>query len=114
MRPSGGLIYLGQWEGTKDGLTRQQFEAWLAEAPVSQGESRFVENSGLFYVHHRGDLPGAGYWSHQYGPPDNSSCSQDDLIRGALGVLWWGRPGARPMQDSGNGNTATVAAGGRL
>jgi outer membrane protein assembly factor BamB len=31
-----------------------------------------------------------------------------------MSVLWWGRPGARPMPDRGNRNPSPVSAGGRL
>lgn len=115
LRPSGGVLYLGQWAAIRgEKLTSRDFDQLLTAAPTDQGTTRFVQNGGLFCVHRRGALPGAGYWTHQYGPPDNSSCSQDDLVRGELSVLWWGRPGARPMPDRGNRNPAPVSAGGRL
>ena len=46
--------------------------------------------------------------------PDNSACSNDDVIQGPMNVLWWGRPGARPMPDRGNRNPPPVSANGRL
>ena len=62
----------------------------------------------------RGELVGAGEWTHQYGGADNSSCSQDALVHGELGVLWWGDPGPRPMPDRGPRNPAPVSVNGRL
>jgi outer membrane protein assembly factor BamB len=35
------------------------------------------------------DLRGAGSWTHQYGDAANSLCSDDDLIKGTLGMLWF-------------------------
>ena len=37
----------------------------------------------------RGELPGAGNWTHQYCDPANTNCSEDTLVRGPLGVLWF-------------------------
>lgn len=37
----------------------------------------------------RGDLPGAGTWTHLYSDPANTNCSADALVRGPLGVLWF-------------------------
>jgi outer membrane protein assembly factor BamB len=37
----------------------------------------------------RGPLPGAGSWTHQYGDPANTVCSNDQLVRGHLGMLWF-------------------------
>ena len=41
----------------------------------------------------RGELKGAGNWTHQYCTPANNNCSSDTLAAGPLGVLWfedWG------------------------
>ena len=37
----------------------------------------------------RGSLPGAGNWTHQYGSSANTLCSDDTLVRGKLGMLWF-------------------------
>jgi outer membrane protein assembly factor BamB len=37
----------------------------------------------------RGPLPGAGSWTHQYGDAANTVCSNDQLVRGRLGMLWF-------------------------
>jgi len=37
----------------------------------------------------RGLLPGAGSWTHQYGDAANTVCSNDQLVRGRLGMLWF-------------------------
>jgi outer membrane protein assembly factor BamB len=37
----------------------------------------------------RGDLAGAGGWTHQYANPANTVCSDDELISGSLGILWF-------------------------
>ncbi|NLX99125.1 MAG: PQQ-binding-like beta-propeller repeat protein [Rhodopirellula sp.] len=43
----------------------------------------------------RGELAGAGTWTHQYCNPANTNCSADLLARGPLAMLWftdWGFP----------------------
>lgn len=115
LRPAGGVMYVGAWQ--QDGaspLSRDALAAWQGKVDLAHGESWYVEEDGLFWVHRRGVLPGAGEWSHQYAAADNASCSRDELVRGDLTVLWWGRPGPRPMPDRGPRNPAPVSAGGRL
>ena len=40
-------------------------------------------------VHTRGELKGAGQWTHQYADSANSVNSGDELIQGPLGMLWF-------------------------
>lgn len=51
----------------------------------------------------RGPLEGAGNWNHQYASPANTACSDDLLVRGPLGVLWFNDPGQRMVQRHGRG-----------
>ena len=64
-------------------------------------------------IYRRPALEGAGEWTHQYGNPDNSSCSRDELIA-EVGVQWWGEPGPRPMPDHDPRNPAPVSSNGHL
>ena len=40
-------------------------------------------------VHQRGDLEGAGQWTHQYADAGNTLNSGDSLVTGKLGMLWF-------------------------
>lgn len=40
-------------------------------------------------VYRRGKLKGAGQWSHQYANPANTVNSDDELVKGPLGMLWF-------------------------
>jgi len=53
-------------------------------------------------VQRRGPLEGAGSWTHQFANAANTSCSDDQLLRGPLGVLWFGGcgPEGMPMEKS--------------
>ena len=47
----------------------------------------------------RGALEGARNWTHNYGSPANRQCSDDQLVRGPFGILWYGEPGPRKRID---------------
>ena len=51
-----------------------------------------VGKPGAMKVERRGELPGAGQWTHQYGSAAGLSSSEDELAAGPLGVLWFGGP----------------------
>lgn len=107
LRPVGGSLFLGSSHANAD-----VWKKWLAGSPL---ESASVwTDSGAWVSFRRAKLVGAGEWGHQYGGPDNSSCSQDELVRGDLQVAWWGDPGPRPMPDRGNRNPAPLSVSGRL
>lgn len=107
LRPTGGVVMLG-WKSGRKEIVRK----WFAEGGVS--EVQLTEAKNLWAFTRRGKLKGAGEWSHQYGGLDNTTNSQDDLVRGDMGILWWGEPGPRPMPDRGGRNPAPLAVNGRL
>jgi outer membrane protein assembly factor BamB len=51
----------------------------------------------------RGDLPGAGNWTHLYCTPGNSTCSTDELVKGPLGMLWYRDIDVQMPQRHGRG-----------
>lgn len=116
LTPSSGVMHFGRFpKDNQESENWNELTEWVGASNLEQGKSSTINNSdGSFWVHRRGKLPGAGEWTHQYGLPNNSSCSQDDLVRGDLSVLWWGRPGPRPMPDRGPRNPAPVSSNGRL
>ena len=48
-----------------------------------------IGKPGAMSVTVRGELPGAGSWTHQYADPANTVCSDDELLEGRLGILWY-------------------------
>ncbi len=62
----------------------------------------------------RGRLPGMGEWSHQYGDTANTMSSQDELVRGGLGVLWYGDPGPAEMINRHDAAAAPLSTNGRM
>ncbi len=60
----------------------------------------------------KGALPGAGRWTHQYGNPENTAVSDDDLVKAPLGLLWFGGPSNKGiLPRHGHGPNPQVAGG---
>ncbi|MFB0525390.1 MAG: PQQ-binding-like beta-propeller repeat protein, partial [Phycisphaerae bacterium] len=62
----------------------------------------------------RGGLAGAGNWTQQYGNPQNTACSADELVNGPLGILWYGEPGPVGMVERHAEAVSPVSINGRL
>lgn len=54
--------------------------------------------AGRFQVQRRGELPGAGSWTHQNSDAANTLCSTDQLVCGPLEVAWY-RDGVLEIPD---------------
>ncbi len=119
LRPAGGLIWFAG-SMTQNALDAKSIDQWRGDFELSEDKAKWLDGENALqgespiWTYCRGRLPGARDWSHQYALPDNASCSRDTAVRGDMSVLWWGRPGARPMPDRGNRNPSPVSAGGRL
>ena len=104
--PSGGAVVLGQ-AGDLDPVQRWLGQSGSRLVRSDNGEARWL-------VYSRPQLDGAGEWTHQYGNAQNTACSGDDLVKGEMGVKWWGEPGPRPMPDRGPRNPAPLSTNGHL
>ena len=104
--PGGGTVVLGP------AGELGQVQRWLGRAGSRLVRSDNGEARWLVYA--RPQLDGAGEWTHQYGNAQNTSCSGDDIVKGEMGVKWWGEPGPRPMPDRGPRNPAPLSTNGRL
>jgi outer membrane protein assembly factor BamB len=109
LRPAGGVAMLGH---AGDKLSVANFQGWFKRGGTECTVSK--KDGQVWATLKRGKLEGAGDWTHQYGSADNTTNSRDDLVRGEMGILWWGEPGPRPMPDRGGRNPAPLAANGRM
>ncbi|HPO17250.1 MAG TPA: PQQ-binding-like beta-propeller repeat protein [Candidatus Hydrogenedentes bacterium] len=73
-----------------------------------------VEEKGRWFKVTRNALPGAGQWSHQYADPGNTACSEEQRVKGPLGLLWYGLPGPAKMVERHARSVAPVAMDGRM
>ena len=115
LRPSGGLIYLGQPAACPNELTKDELEAWLKAGALSYTTN---DEDGLWAQVVRPPLFGAADWPRQYGNPDNSA-NTGDMLEGAtqtghLMVQWIGSPGADFGADRNPRMPTPVMANGRL
>ena len=62
----------------------------------------------------RGELPGAGWWTHQYADAGGTGSSGDQRIKGQLDVLWFGEPGADEFADRHQRGMAPLVLEGRV
>ena len=76
-------------------------------------DAQFEVKDG-WVVLRRGKLAGAGEWSHQYGSPDNACFSNDERVKGSLGVLWYGDPGPSKMINRHEAAAAPLSTNGRF
>ena len=90
----------------------EEISAWF-EAVVSGGPvEKTIEGSWLSYT--RGRLDGAGNWTEEYGNPENTACSNDELVQGPLGILWFGEPGSKKMLDRHAKSQSPLSMDGRM
>jgi len=118
LRPSGGVMYLGFTPGLSNGpvlFDRTDLEAWLqGTGATSETDWSIEEGDGVWALHRRPSLPGAGDWSHQYANAANTASSNDAYPGVGVRPQWFGEPGPRPMVDRGTRAPAPVSANGRL
>ncbi len=81
------LPWLPQQEGGQP-LPSDADSAYFAALRPYGGIARFGP-AGRMSQTTRGELAGAGQWTHQYASANNKLCSTDDLVQGSLGMLWY-------------------------
>jgi outer membrane protein assembly factor BamB len=83
LHPYGGTLCL-----ELPGNGHAAFEKWAKGATQAQGA--VTKEEGLSLLVQAGPLPGSAPWSHAIGDAARTHCSQDDLVRAPLGILWYG------------------------
>ncbi len=115
LKPHGGVAYVGQppWAGELAASPETPgLQPWLERL---RDGSTDVELTGTTWARvNRGALQGAGNWTHQYANPGNTTCSDDELVKGPLGILWFGEPGPGRMPSRHASNVAPLSVNGRL
>ena len=79
VRPFGGVVFLPGRKSVSADVTRE-FTPQQTESGIRL---------------RRGALVGGKNWTHNYGSPANRYCSDDELVHGPFGILWFGEPGPR-------------------
>ncbi len=89
LRPYGGLLIASSND-------TERLNAWQ---PQGRETLRTTHAELHLAITRRKALPGAGEWTHSFGNAQNTSCSEDTLVRGQFGLQWFGGPGPSPMID---------------
>ena len=110
LRPCGGTAYIGAMPGTGSAW-QPQVGQWLGKGGVPAAEIRASE-TGVQVV--RGELPGAGEWTHQYADAGRSGSSEDQLVKLPLKLLWFGKPGPAHLINRHWRAPAPLSINGRL
>ena len=115
LKPYGGVAYFGQPLEASDKtkpLEQERLLEWLSQSGAKTPET--AEGKGVWAKVTRGKLDGSGSWTEQYGNPQNTACSMDQLVKGPLGVLWFGDPGPEKMVERHAKAASPVSINGRL
>ena len=113
LKPAGGIIALGRPANAPgDAMSEATAKAWLGKMPCADRGK--VKTNGSWVTLTRGTLPGAGNWTHQYAEPGNTANSGDKLVKGDLGVLWYGDPGPEMMVNRHLGAVGPLVVNGRM
>lgn len=115
LKPHGGVVVFNLPGETSESAIRtdpEEISHWF-EAVISGGPvEKTREGSWLSYI--RGGLDGAGNWTEEYGNPGNTACSDDKLVQGPLGILWFGEPGSKRMMDRHAKSQSPLSMDGRM
>jgi len=115
LKPCGGVVCLGVpggLSGSAADVSADKLSGWIGRMRL--GECHIRRTDGLWAVLKRGPLPGAGKWTHQYAEPGNTACSDDRIVGGPLGLLWFGEPGPSVMVNRHDAAAAPLALNGRM
>jgi len=104
LRPAGGKLILSVPDDGKFVEELKKHARAETLAMVKDGQLEFT----------RGKLNGAGEWAGLYGNMANTSSSRDELVKGPLGVLWFGEPGSENMVERHARASSPLAVNGRL
>ncbi len=116
LKPCGGVALIRRPAGAEAAKTPPKVKQWMqafTEGLRKVGEIK-PGVGGDWAVVTRGKLEGAGSWTHQYADTGNTACSDDQLVRGAIGILWFGEPGPKQMPSRHASNVSPLALDGRM
>ncbi len=102
LRPYGGTLCLGLPQNMAG-----RFQEWAGRTGAANAKSG--QAGDWLWLRREGALPGSAPWTHDAADAARTFCSQDDLVRAPLGVLWYGdmsgfviwKAGMRPQVAGG-------------
>ena len=110
LRPAGGVLLMGSTVEWPADMLPQVLEGLKANVKAAHE----VSHTDDWLKFTRGELNGAGSWTGLYGNNSKTSSTADRLVKGPLGVLWFGEPGSEHMVDRHARSVSPLAVNGRL
>ena len=112
LRPTGGVLVSNLIKGQNGRPVSAKEWMDAVDPSAEDGTLRHLERGWTLYQ--RGPLKGAGSWNGLYGNAENTGSSVDELVKGPMGVLWYGEPGSEFMLDRHARAASPLAVHGRL
>jgi len=114
LRPVGGVAFVGEPGSARRSrsLSSTSLKKWLKALDDANVQVAMKGNTWAKIT--RGRLKGAGSWTHQYAEPGNTACSDDQLVKCPLGILWFGNPGPGRMPSRHASGAGPLSMDGRL
>jgi outer membrane protein assembly factor BamB len=108
LRPYGGIA-----RQAGDATAQEQAAAasWLSAGGIPQQE---ISTAGQGIKIIRGELPGAGEWTHPHANIGKTSSSDDTIAKAPLGLLWIGGPGPGRILERHRRNPVPLFSNGIL
>ncbi len=110
LRPAGGVAMVDGAPGNQ--LTSSTLRSWAARVPANTPH-RF-DHPDLPFILRRAPQAKIGDWTHMYAGPENTACSNDELVSGQLELQWFGRPGPQHMVDRHHRTVPPLVVAGRM
>ncbi len=112
LKPYGGKAVFA-YEGNAINFTKSEYEEQWNQyfSDIEIADNKFNKK---WLVHSRPALEGAGNWTSLYGNPQNTNCSEDQLVKAPLGILWYGEPGSEFIIDRHGRAAGPLAYNGKL
>ncbi|MBN2377132.1 MAG: PQQ-binding-like beta-propeller repeat protein [Sedimentisphaerales bacterium] len=101
--------------GGKSAATQEQLE-YLLRPSGGTMVAGFPDKDGQMVWRRfvRPELEGAGKWTQLYGNPQNTACSEDELVKGPFGLLWYGEPGPQNLVERHGRGISPLSMDGRV
>ncbi len=114
LKPYGGTAIFGApGQSPRAGdIDLEGISEWFSSGVA--GGSVQIRSTEAWISFTRGGLAGAGNWTEEYGNPGNTACSGDELVKGPLGILWFGGPGSKQMVERHAKAQSPLSMDGRM